>query len=81
MLIFLALFFTFFKIGAGYLKKIPADHPARWGIIAGLTGIAGILIAGLFQNYLTDAEVGNIAWFMVGITLTLGHLATKEHLE
>lgn len=78
MAIFIAVFAAFFRKGGGYLRILPPEHPARWGIIAGLTGIAAILVAGLFQNYLTDAEVGNIAWFLVGMTLTLGHLASKD---
>lgn len=78
MVIFVALFAAYFRQGAVDLRDIASDHPARWGIVAGLTGVAGILIAGLFQNYLTDAEVGNIVWFMVGMSLVLGNLARKE---
>ncbi len=77
MVIFIVLFAAYFRRGGIDLKHLPLDHPARWGIIAGLTSIAGILIAGLFQNYLSDAEVGNIVWFLVGMTLTLGNLSRK----
>lgn len=78
VLLFGALWVIYFARAFRYLKELPPESPARWGIIAGVSGVAGILVAGLFQNYLSDAEVANIAWFIVGMTVALGDRGCAE---
>ena len=55
----------------------PAYHSASWIPIMGLSTVVSILLAGNFQNYQTDAEVGSLLWFIVGLTMAFERLVTK----
>jgi len=45
--------------------------PARLGMLAGLTALAGFLVGGLGQCFFTDEEVAMALWLVVATTLTL----------
>jgi len=47
------------------------DQSQQWIVNGGITVFGGILIAGLFQNYMTDAEVGTMIWFIIGLTMSV----------
>jgi O-antigen ligase len=43
--------------------------PYRWLFAAAISLTVAILVAGLFQNYLSDAEVANIFWLVIGLAM------------
>lgn len=60
-----------------YCRKIPIV-PSVCAIPRGaLLAFIGILTAGLFQNYLTDAEVANALWFVIGLGFQTGRVAVN----
>ncbi len=71
---FLSIWAVFFIKSARNLKTANDDRFIKSSIISGMSIAAGILIAGLFQNYLTDAEVANLVWFNVGLGLAAANL-------
>jgi O-antigen ligase len=78
LLLFLGIWTAFFYQAVSAVRKLDQVGEARWGILAGMGGVGSILVAGLFQNYLSDAEVGNVVWFAVGLTLVLCRFARPE---
>ncbi len=78
LVVFLGIWVFFFRTAWRAFKRASADSEGRWVIVAGMSGIAGILLAGLFQNYLSDSEVGNVVWFTVGLTMALAGRITHE---
>ncbi|MDK9700804.1 MAG: O-antigen ligase family protein [bacterium] len=68
-LIFATFWFAFLIL----LVKRPTDEPneMREYRIAGLAGILTILIGGLVQCYLTDAEVSLQVWFLTGTLISM----------
>lgn len=49
----------------------------RWLPGGGLALMAGICVAGLFQNYMSDAEVGGAVWFSLGLIFSPGALESR----
>jgi len=45
---------------------------------SGLSVVIGILFAGLFQNYQTDAEVANMFWFTVGTAFAVMNIIKRR---
>ena len=71
MLAFCFLWFVYFRKIINLIKSNSLDEYQflihRIGFIVPI----GILLAGLFQNYLTDAEVANMVWFIIGLNMGL----------
>lgn len=78
MVIFLAMWAVYFVLAASLVRPLRPTHPVRWIIIGSMAGVAGILVAGNFQNYQSDAEVANVLWFLVGVSLTLGFRSIRD---
>ncbi|MFH0765716.1 MAG: O-antigen ligase family protein [Calditrichota bacterium] len=69
LICFLWIWVTLFRKGWQNLRDPALTADRRRRIIAGLMAAAGILTAGLAQNYLSDAEVGSLVWFVLGLSL------------
>ncbi len=54
------------------IRKSEANEKLLWLPRAGLALTAGICFAGLFQNYMSDAEVGGAVWFSLGLVFSAG---------
>jgi len=67
MLCFIGVWIIFFIKGTKLILNTPKDHQTRWLLISGMAVVGSVLVAGLFQNYLADAEVANLFWFSAGI--------------
>ncbi len=78
LVLFLFIWSAFFRKCAAGLHDPSLGADERWILQVGMAIGAGILVAGLFQNYLTDAEVANLVWFNVGLSMRVadgGHPA------
>jgi putative inorganic carbon (HCO3(-)) transporter len=59
----------FVKAVRGY--RMAGGNAARRMVTGGgIAVVASILLAGLFQNYLSDAEVAGAFWFVVGLAMS-----------
>ena len=80
LLCFVGMWILFFIRGTKLVLKQSHDSRSKWIPISGMAVAASILLAGLFQNYLADAEVANLVWFSVGITFGMGNVVTDNEL-
>lgn len=75
---------VFLLMWAVYIIKMnrliikPKDVSNIWIPVMGLSAVVSLLIAGNFQNYQSDAEVGNMLWFIVGLTMAYEYLTNKQ---
>lgn len=69
---FLLLWVVFIIKAIKIIRSQKSDNRTKWMPKAGLTIVVSILVAGMFQNYLTDAEVANLVWLSVGLTFAAG---------
>ncbi len=77
LVLFCFVWVTFFKKVIRVYRLASEGSTIDWIPSAGFAVAAAILTAGLFQNYLTDAEVANMVWFTVGLTMSAVILNSK----
>ena len=55
-------------------RKTAVGDQERWILQMGMAVAVAFLVAGIFQCYLTDDEVGNMVWYTLGLTMAVVHL-------